>query len=124
MKGYPPNWPKVRDVIRRITGYCCEQCGARHKTRLPGSKMRIIISVHHAGFPYANGRPGDPSDKYDIRRENLIALCQDCHTLADLAYSQACSWAANARRFHERLCGPIVLLLPAPSNARSERYVV
>jgi 5-methylcytosine-specific restriction endonuclease McrA len=43
------------------------------------------LSVHHLGVPYAIDRAGDPSDKHDIRRENLVALCWDCHRAADVS---------------------------------------
>lgn len=44
---------------------------------------RIVLTVHHAGVPYPDGRPGDRADKADCRDENLVALCQRCHLLAD-----------------------------------------
>jgi hypothetical protein len=47
--------------------------------------------VHHLGAPLAmelGWRPGDARDKHDIRRENLVALCWECHTAADAAVSE------------------------------------
>src|SRR5581483_6292609 len=73
-KQYPRNWRKASAIIRRITGYRCEQCGAP------------VHSVHHIGAALATGdgwRPGDKRDKHDIRRENLIAMCFSCHDRAD-----------------------------------------
>jgi Zn finger protein HypA/HybF involved in hydrogenase expression len=68
---YPSNWRKVTLTIRRIAGWKCEQCGKR------------AHSVHHKGTPYADGQQGDSRDKHDIRRENLQALCEQCHKEAD-----------------------------------------
>lgn len=45
---------------------------------------RVVLTVHHVGAPYPDGRAGDPRDKMDVRPENLQALCQRCHLLADL----------------------------------------
>lgn len=44
---------------------------------------RVVLTVHHIGVPYPDGRPGDPHDKMDVRPENLVALCQRCHLIAD-----------------------------------------
>jgi hypothetical protein len=68
---YPSNWKRVTKVIRRVAG-CCEQCGYPY-----------IDSVHHVGAPYADGTPGNPRDKHDLRRENLVALCVECHDAID-----------------------------------------
>ena len=46
--------------------------------------VKVVLTVHHIGVPYPDGRPGDPHDKMDVRPENLVALCQRCHLLADL----------------------------------------
>lgn len=77
LRGYPWSWPKVRTVLKRLTGYHCEMCGAYHPE--PGG-----LSVHHKGAPFAN-RPGSARDKHDIRRENLQVLCCACHEQADEA---------------------------------------
>lgn len=44
---------------------------------------RIVLTVHHIGVEYPDGRKGDPHDKMDVRPENLVALCQRCHLIAD-----------------------------------------
>lgn len=44
----------------------------------------VAISVHHLGTAYANGAQGNLHDKHDLRRENLVALCDRCHFQADL----------------------------------------
>lgn len=71
---YPANWRKVSNIIKRIAGYCCEECG------------QPVHSVHHKGAAWATGdgwRPGRRGDKHDLRRENLVALCWSCHDSAD-----------------------------------------
>lgn len=45
---------------------------------------RVVLTTHHIGAPHADGTPGDLHDKMDCRDENLIALCQRCHFIADL----------------------------------------
>jgi hypothetical protein len=69
---YPRCWKRVSRIIRALAHGCCERCG-RHCDNL---------SVHHIGTPYI-GRPGDKTDKHDIRRENLAALCYACHCELD-----------------------------------------
>lgn len=46
--------------------------------------VKVILTVHHIGVEKEDGAPGDPEDKMDCREENLIALCQRCHLLADM----------------------------------------
>lgn len=45
--------------------------------------VKVILTVHHIGIDYADGTTGNPHDKMDCRPDNLIALCQRCHLLAD-----------------------------------------
>ncbi|HSS99910.1 MAG TPA: hypothetical protein VLK33_22905 [Terriglobales bacterium] len=47
---------------------------------------RVVLTVHHIGVDLPDGTPGSPHDKMDCRDENLIALCQRCHLLADLPH--------------------------------------
>lgn len=70
--GYPANWSKASYVLRRSVGFRCELCGSSRG-----------VSVHHKGAPFADGRPGDPLDKHDLRRENLQVLCCEHHRAAD-----------------------------------------
>ncbi len=73
---YPPAWKKISALIRRLAQDTCEWCHEPCAT----------LSVHHIGAPRATGRGwkhGDPSDKHDVRRENLAALCWRCHRAAD-----------------------------------------
>lgn len=44
---------------------------------------KVILTVHHIGATRDDGTPGDPHDKADCRPENLTALCQRCHLIAD-----------------------------------------
>lgn len=62
---------------------------AEYLTRKP---TRVILTVHHVGIAKPDGAPGDPHDKLDCRPENLQALCQRCHLLADMPHH-----IANAR---------------------------
>ena len=94
---YPSCWPKVSRLIRALAAGRCEQCHKRSKG----------LSVHHKGVPFATGRPGNKHDKHDIRRENLVALCPQCHDLED---DGACSGLRKRdfkrrekRRQHARL---------------------
>ncbi|HET8843757.1 MAG TPA: hypothetical protein VFN35_20000 [Ktedonobacteraceae bacterium] len=85
MSRYPPGWRKMSKVIRRIAGWKCEWCGGGDATPLPsGRNGKVFLTVAHIGTPYADGRPSDKHDKYDVRRENLRALCPGCHLRYDI----------------------------------------
>jgi 5-methylcytosine-specific restriction endonuclease McrA len=71
---YPRNWPKVTYVLKRSVHFRCERCGQKK-----GNHYFKQLTVHHQGVPYADGRPGNPRDKHDLRRENLVVLCNKCH---------------------------------------------
>lgn len=45
---------------------------------------RVVLTVHHVGIDKPDGTVGDRHDKMDVRDENLLALCQRCHFMADL----------------------------------------
>ncbi len=49
-----------------------------------GALVKVVLTVHHIGVDKPDGSPGDPEDKMDCREENLIALCQRDHLLADM----------------------------------------
>jgi ribosomal protein L34E len=70
---YPRCWKRVSRIIRALAHERCERCG-QHCDNL---------SVHHIGAPYIDGTPGNKTDKHDIRRENLAALCYTCHCELD-----------------------------------------
>lgn len=57
----------------------------------------VILTTHHKGVPKADGSPGDRGDKMDCRDENLAALCQRCHLLADMDLH-----VANRKRTHNQ----------------------
>jgi hypothetical protein len=95
----PPDWKAISKRIRDRSGGQCEcmgECGL-HKTN-PGprrccerngqpakwAKGKIVLTVAHLGVPKADGTPGDPRDKMDVRDENLKALCQRCHLRYDI----------------------------------------
>lgn len=86
---YPSNWKKVSKTIRRIAGNRCERCGSQKR-----------LTVHHVGIGYVNGLP---SDKHDVRRENLQCLCVVCHDEIDHMLSISRDIKKKARRRRERL---------------------
>jgi hypothetical protein len=49
-----------------------------------GKEIKVVLTVHHVGATKPDGTPGDRHDKMDCRDENLLALCQRCHFIADL----------------------------------------
>lgn len=114
---YPPDWGDISKRIRERAGNVCEECGVpngSHVTRAKGDRSqwtqveagkgtRIVLTVHHIGVDHADGTPGDPRDKMDVRDENLIALCQACHLAADLDHHIAEARKTRARKRHEQL---------------------
>jgi hypothetical protein len=89
---YPDCWLKVRHAIYRVTSGHCERCGRYVSPRR--------YTIHHIGAPYADGRPGNPTDKHDIRRENLVMLCNQCHCAIDP--SRAGLLKVKKKRDHKR----------------------
>lgn len=114
---YPPDWGDISKRIRERAGNVCEECGVpngSHVTRAKGDRSqwtqveagkgtRIVLTVHHIGVDHADGTPGDPRDKMDVRDENLIALCQACHLAADLDQHIAEARKTRARKRHEQI---------------------
>lgn len=92
---YPRCWPRVSRIIRRLANGRCAKCRQRYQI--------WELSVHHLGVSYANGRPGDPGDKHDLRRENLVALCWDCHRAADAPTFEQCKERKAQREKHANL---------------------
>lgn len=120
---YPADWEAISLAVRERAGWKCETCGAPNgkyiirmkrdpfvwKELMPDEAavwdkvnqlpnfwhkpVRVVLTVHHRGVPYPDGRPGDPHDKMDCRPENLVALCQRCHLREDIALH-----VANAHR--------------------------
>lgn len=81
---YPANWREISERIRfeRAKGVC-EKCGAVNRQPHPVTGSKVVLTVHHIGLDKPDGSPGDRHDKMDVREENLIALCQRCHWIAD-----------------------------------------
>ena len=80
---YPANWDEISRRIRfERAQNRCEWCGISNGvTRNNGSV--VVLTVHHVGVAKPDGSPGDRHDKMDCRDENLAALCQRCHWIAD-----------------------------------------
>jgi len=93
-KRYPANWKRIRRVIIRRSGGCCEWCGAVNREPNPATGSMVVLTIAHLGEPFAAG--ADKHDKRDIRAENLAALCQRCHLRHDID-----EHVANARRTRE-----------------------
>lgn len=80
---YPPNWNAISRRVRLEAGNRCEYCGVANGWTLP-SGGTVVLTVHHMGTPHEDrNQPGNPADKLDCRRINLIALCQKCHFRAE-----------------------------------------
>ncbi len=95
MASYPDNWKKVSATIRRLANGRCQWCGCKTKQ----------LSCHHIGVPRPTGNgwaPGDARDKRDVRFENLVALCEDCHTREDPIREQIREIKARRKRKRER----------------------
>lgn len=122
---YPEDWREISRRIRDRSGGQCEcagQCGHPHpdpalfiregiqplkRTRCPELngkpaqcfRGRVVLTVAHLGVPRLDGSPGDPTDKMDVRPENLAAMCQACHLRYDSAEHTA---SRRKRRAAER----------------------
>jgi hypothetical protein len=82
---YPADWKAIALATKKAAAWICQDCGMQ--CRQPGEAFdthKRTMSVHHVGAPHADGRPGDPHDKLDVRPENLLALCSRCHLIRDL----------------------------------------
>jgi hypothetical protein len=81
---YPRCWKAISKFVRfyRAEGVC-EWCEAVNGQPHPATGSKVILTVHHRGVAYGDGRPGDRRDKRDCRLVNLAALCQKCHLDAD-----------------------------------------
>lgn len=64
--------------------------------------IKVVITVHHVGVDKPDGTLGDPDDKMDNRSENLKALCQRCHLLADLESHRRAAKKTRQRKAQER----------------------
>lgn len=59
---YPSNWTKISRAYRIKANWKCEKCG------LDCSDKEDFLDAHHIN-----------SNKFDVRDENLMALCKRCH---------------------------------------------
>lgn len=73
---YGPEWPQIREAVRRRDGYRCRLCGRPEEGRQH--------DVHHK-VPFRLFR--GPDGQIDRRRanalDNLVTLCAECHRLAE-----------------------------------------
>lgn len=81
---YPPDWDEISLKRREQAGWKCEYCGAKQGEPHPFTGKKVVLTVHHVGVDKPDGTPGNRHDKMDVRPENLAALCQRCHWIADL----------------------------------------
>jgi hypothetical protein len=127
---YPDDWEAISLRIRtERAGNKCEQCGllngafiARFKNDPARwvdlaneedlylnceedllSSITVVLTVHHIGVDKPDGTPGSPHDKMDCREENLIALCQRCHLLADQPNNIIKGRATRKKHRHEAI---------------------
>ena len=110
---YPANWEEISLRIRERAQGACEWCGAKAGELIHGKPgTRVVLTVHHIGVSKPDGSPGDRHDKMDCRPENLVALCQGCHLMADLPSHIARAKATRQRKTEQRLidAGQLVLI--------------
>lgn len=98
-RGNPPygrNWPKAQATLIRVVGKC-ERCGATDH-----------LTVHHRGLPWPDGTPGTPLDKHDLRRANLMVLCETCHVRLERNKQQKAARSRNSRKArHDFIVGNV-----------------
>ncbi len=92
-KRYPENWKAISLAIRERAGWRCEWCNAENGLPHPVTGSKVVLTVAHLGISKEDGSPGSKHDKFDVRPDNLAALCQRCH----LNYDRA-DHIANAKR--------------------------
>jgi len=103
---YPPNWEEIALAVKERAGWCCEWCGVAYGTwriSRKGKPYKVVMTVAHLGVPYPDGRPGNRDDRWDVRRENLLALCQSCHLRLDLEDHITHAKETRARKKRELL---------------------
>jgi 5-methylcytosine-specific restriction endonuclease McrA len=75
---YPENWVTISKLIRERAGWKCGLCRVRNGDPHPVTGSAVILTVHHIN--------GDPTD---MRKLNLLALCQRCHNKLDQPFRHA-----------------------------------
>lgn len=79
-KRYPDNWKtEIRPAIMQRAGDKCEWCGAVNYEPHPVTGSKVVLTIAHLGVEFPDGTPGNKHDKFDVRPENLAALCNRCH---------------------------------------------
>ena len=74
---YPKDWKQIRQKILEECCHTCEFCGvANYHVRENGSK--VVLTIAHLDQNPTNNK-----------RENLKALCQQCHNRHDMPYRVA-----------------------------------
>jgi len=113
---YPPNWKtEIVPRIKARAGNCCEECGVFNHSlikRGKGSQYRLICDneremikakVNHAGYTHAGAIKALGFTKvvltiahlkhdklnWDVKAEDLKALCQRCHLRLDIKHHTA-----------------------------------
>jgi 5-methylcytosine-specific restriction endonuclease McrA len=71
---YPSNWRQIARSVKIEVDWYCQHCKKKCltttqlKTEPKATRDRVTLSVHHIDC-----------NKFNLRRDNLIALCLDCH---------------------------------------------
>ncbi len=106
----PPYWKALSLYLRAARAHWrCEWCGAAQGQPHPITGSRVVLTVAHLGLPKPDGTPGDKSDVYDCRLDNLAVLCQRCHLnfdRADILRTQR-----RKRRARQLAAGQLPLLI-------------
>lgn len=72
-KRYPRDWKQIAFGVKQEAGWKCEKCGKQcYRPGEPNIDRRYTLTVAHL-----NHTPED------CRRENLVALCSQCHLRLD-----------------------------------------
>lgn len=107
-KDYPPNWEEIRARILTRANNCCERCGLKNRWFINKSdrsypsiqQMDMYYGMMQADYSKAQAmqRMGfteivltiahlnHDKDNWDVKDEELQALCQKCHLGLDLPH--------------------------------------
>ena len=100
------NEQPARFLIVHVDGYYNadgEQVYAGDAEDYSDKLTRVVLTTHHIGVPKPDGSPGSPHDKMDCRDENLLALCQRCHFIADHDLHKIAARKAKAAKKRARI---------------------
>lgn len=74
-KDYPENWEEIRqEILLRADGKC-ELCNAKNGEPHWKTGSKVVLTIAHINQIIS-----------DVRRYNLLALCQRCHNKIDMPY--------------------------------------